>query len=38
MNLPPDFISIITNTFGKDGEYLIANLPALIEEASARWG
>jgi len=38
MNLPPDFISIITNTFGKEGEALIANLPALIDEASQRWG
>src|SRR5215204_4370986 len=38
MNLPPDFISIITNTFGEDGENLIANLPALIDEASQRWG
>ena len=38
MNLPPEFISTITNTFGEDGEELIANLPALIEEASARWG
>jgi len=38
MNLPPEFISIITNTYGEDGEYLIANLPALIEEASQRCG
>lgn len=38
MNLPPGFISIITNTYGEDGERLIANLPALIEEASQRWG
>ena len=38
MNLPPDFISIIANTFGEDGEALIANLPALIEETSQRWG
>jgi streptomycin 6-kinase len=38
MNLPPDFISIITNTFGEDGEDLISNLPALIEETSQRWG
>ena len=38
MNLPPEFIAIITNTYGEDGEYLIANLPALIEEASQRWG
>ena len=37
MNLPPNFISIITNTFGEDGESLIANLPALIDEASSRW-
>jgi streptomycin 6-kinase len=38
MDLPPEFISTITNTFGEDGEYLIANLPALINEASVRWG
>ena len=38
MNLPSDFISNITNTFGEDGEELIANLPILIDEASARWG
>ena len=37
MNLPPDFISTITNTFGEEGEQLLANLPALIEEASQRW-
>lgn len=37
MNLPSEFISIITNTFGEDGEQLIANLPALIEQASQRW-
>lgn len=37
MNPPPEFISIITNTYGEDGEYLIANLPALIDEASQRW-
>jgi streptomycin 6-kinase len=38
MNLPAEFISIITNTFGEEGEQLIANLPALIEEVSTRWG
>lgn len=38
MNLPSDFISNITNTFGEDGKELIANLPVLIDEASARWG
>jgi len=38
INLPDEFISIITNTFGEDGEALIANLPILIDEASQRWG
>ena len=38
MNLPSEFISTVTNTFGEEGETLIANLPALIEEASSRWG
>ncbi len=38
MNLPSDFIATITNTFGADGEQFILNLPALIEEASQRWG
>jgi len=38
MNLPPEFISIITNTFGEDGEQLLSDLPALIEETSRRWG
>jgi hypothetical protein len=37
-SLPADFVSIITNTFGEDGESLIANLPTLIEEAAQRWG
>ena len=37
MNLPSEFISTVTNTFGEDGEQLIANLPALIEEAASRW-
>lgn len=38
MNLPFDFVSTIKNTFGEEGEQFIANLPALIDEASARWG
>lgn len=38
MNLPAEFLSTITNTFGKDGEHLIASFPALVEEDSARWG
>jgi streptomycin 6-kinase len=37
MNLPAEFISTITNTFGEDGEELIHNLPTLIEDASDRW-
>lgn len=37
MNLPAEFISTITNTFGEDGKFLINNLPALIEEASRHW-
>lgn len=36
-DLPIDFISNITNTFGEDGKQLIANLPVLVEEASQRW-
>jgi len=38
MNLPPGFITTITNTFGADGERFIADLPVLIDEASQRWG
>jgi streptomycin 6-kinase len=38
MNLPSEFISIVTNTFGEEGEQLIENLPILVEEASSRWG
>jgi streptomycin 6-kinase len=38
LNLPPEFISTITNTFGADGEQLIADLPGLIDEATQRWG
>jgi streptomycin 6-kinase len=38
MNLSIDFVSTIKNTFGEDGEQFLANLPALIDEASARWG
>ncbi|MCC6297727.1 MAG: phosphotransferase [Anaerolineales bacterium] len=38
LQLPIDFISTVKNTFGADGERFIADLPALIEEASQRWG
>src|SRR5918995_3715732 len=37
MQLPPEFISTIMNTFGEDGESLISNLPSLIDETSLRW-
>lgn len=38
LNLPIDFVSTIKNTLGADGEQFLANLPALIAEASAQWG
>ena len=38
MNLPADFVSTITKTFGAEGEQFLASLPALIKEASVRWG
>ena len=38
MNLPPDFIKTIHSTFGDDGREMLARLPELIAEASARWG
>ncbi len=38
MNLPPDFISNIQNTFEEDGTAFLKALPDLIAEASARWG
>lgn len=38
MNLPPDFIRTIESTYGEDGRQLIANLPALVDEASQQWG
>jgi streptomycin 6-kinase len=38
MNLPPDFISTIQNTFREEGLAFLNALPNLIAEASARWG
>jgi streptomycin 6-kinase len=38
LNLPPDFIKTIHSTFGDDGREMLARLPELISEASARWG
>ena len=38
MNLPPEFISTIQNTFREDGYAFLKALPASIAAASARWG
>jgi streptomycin 6-kinase len=38
MNLPPEFISNIQNTFQEDGYAFLKTLPDLLEEATARWG
>ncbi|MCJ7433057.1 MAG: aminoglycoside phosphotransferase family protein [Anaerolineales bacterium] len=37
MNLPPDFISTIRNTYKEAGDRFLANLPALMNEAARRW-
>ncbi len=37
-DLPPEFIQTIKNTFGADGQRWLESLPALLEEASRRWG
>ena len=38
MNFPPEFISNIEGVFGEAGRQFLADIPALMEEASARWG
>lgn len=38
MNLPSSFITTILNTYRDDGRRWLAELPALIDEASRRWG
>jgi streptomycin 6-kinase len=38
MNLPFEFIRNIERGFGNAGKQFLVNLPALIEEASQRWG
>lgn len=38
MQLPDSFITTIQKAFKEDGEKFLAVLPALIEEASKRWG
>jgi streptomycin 6-kinase len=38
MNLHPDFISNVQNTFREEGHAFLEALPDLIAEASTRWG
>ena len=38
MNLPPEFISNIQNTFQEAGSAFLDSLPDAIREASAKWG
>ena len=38
MNLPPEFISNVQNTFREEGHAFLRALPDLIAEVSARWG
>ena len=38
MNLPPEFISNVQNTFREEGHAFLESLPDLIADASARWG
>ena len=38
MNLPSEFLHNIEGVFGKAGRQFLANLPALIDEASQKWG
>src|SRR6266498_4093695 len=38
MILPREFTTNIQNTFGEEGKIFLDNLPALIDEASQRWG
>jgi streptomycin 6-kinase len=38
LNLSPEFIRAIENGYGDDGKKFIANLPALVDLCSQRWG
>lgn len=38
MNLPPEFISTIQNTYREEGHAFVKALPDLVAEASERWG
>src|SRR5574337_1567864 len=37
LDLPSDFIQAIQGAFKEDGHKFLANLPALIDNASRRW-
>ncbi len=38
LDLPPNFIQTIQNTFQGKGQHWLESLPDLLEEASHRWG
>lgn len=38
MNLPLEFVRNIEGVFGENGKQFLATLPALIDEASQKWG
>jgi len=38
LNFPSEFVSNIEGVFGEAGRQFLANIPALTDEASARWG
>ena len=38
MNLPPEFIKTIHNTFSNEGRAWLGSLPGLVREAARRWG
>jgi streptomycin 6-kinase len=38
LDLPPEFIRTIQNTFGEDGKRWLDSFPALLTEATRRWG
>jgi streptomycin 6-kinase len=38
LNFPPEFINNIEGVFGEAGRQFLADIPALMEQAAARWG
>ena len=37
IDLPPEFIQTIKNTFGEEGKHWLLSFPDLLDEASRRW-